>query len=169
MSSKYSRRNRCAQGGFLKVPKTILRNPNYLKLSAWATKLLFDIGEQYVGNNNGDLCATWVFMRDRGWKSKDTLSNAIQELRYYELIVQTQYGGLNKPSLYALPWFRVDKANKDTELRVGDRPKGWQTEKKFFKKVSTQRREQRKKKQARLAGQIATVTGAVRDPISLSK
>ena len=151
------------------MPKNVLRSPNYVKLSAWSTKLIYDLAEQYVGDNNGNLCATWVFMRDRGWKSKDTLNNAIHELRYYELIVQTQFGGLNTPSLYAFPWLKIDKAKKETGLRIGEKPKGWQTEKMLYSKVSTQKRNQRRKTQVRLSGQTATAIGAVSEKLKVVK
>jgi len=31
-----------------------------------------DLGRQYNGKNNGDLCATWSMMAKRGWSSRST-------------------------------------------------------------------------------------------------
>ena len=161
MTSRHRRRIKSNDGGFLKVPKEVLRNPNFLKLSAYGNKLLLDLGEQYLGKNNGDLCATWSFMRERGWKSKDTLNNALKECLYYGFIVQTQYGGLNRVSLYALSWFKVDRSSKESDYRVGDRPTDWHKTKRIYQKINTAKRRAREKKQVRLAGQSSTAAGTV--------
>lgn len=159
------RGKRCGEnGGFVKFPKQVLRNPNFVKLSAYSNKLLLDLSEQYIGTNNGDLCATWSIMRERGWRSKETLDRCLKELRYYELIVQTQIGGLNRPSLYALAWFRIDKASKDSGFRVTQRVTGWQQEKRLFRKLNTEKRLARKKTQVRLSGQSPTAIGGVSKP-----
>jgi hypothetical protein len=153
MSQSYSMaKGRGGNKGHLGLPKEIIEHENFTKLSAYGNK-------QYRGMNNGDLCATWVFMVKRGWKSKDTLNNALRELEYYGLIVQTQAGGLNKPSLYALSWNRIDKADKSSEWKVGDRPVNWKQTKRLFETPS--KRRNRKKTQVRQAGQSGTPNGAV--------
>ena len=152
-------KGRGGEKGYLGLPKEIIEHENFTKLSAYGNKLIIDLGQQYRGKNNGDLCATWVFMVERGWKSKDTLNNALRELEYYGLIVQTQAGGLNKPSLYALTWKRIDKADKNSEWKVGDRPRNWKQAKRLFETPSKKRN--RKKTQVRQAGQSGTPRGAV--------
>ena len=160
MSQSYTKaKGRGGETGYLGLPKQIIEHENFTKLSAYGNKLIIDLGQQYRGKNNGDLCATWVFMVKRGWKSKDTLNNTLRELEYYGLIVQTQAGGLNKPSLYALSWNRIDKADKSSEWKVGDRPGNWKQTKRLFETPS--KRRIRKKTQVRQAGQSGTPRGAV--------
>ncbi|WP_036313689.1 hypothetical protein [Methylophaga thiooxydans] len=91
-------------GTFLAIPHAILNAPLYPNLSAHAIKLLADIGAQYNGKNNGDLCATWSLMKKRGWKSPDTLNKARKELLESGLIKVTRAGGRHMASLYALTW-----------------------------------------------------------------
>lgn len=143
------------------MPKAVLRNPNFLLLTPYATKLLLDLGEQYIGTNNGDLCATWSLMRERGWKSKDTLNNTLKELVYYGFIAQTQYGGLNRPTLYALNWFKIDKAKAETGLKPGIRLNEWHHTKRKYRKPERAKRTELKKTQVRLAVQSSTPRGVV--------
>jgi hypothetical protein len=160
MKASYSSaKGRGGEKGHLGLPKVVIEHGNFTKLTPYGNKLLIDLGQQYRGKNNGDLCATWVFMVERGWKSKDTLNNALRELEYYGLIIQTQAGGLHKPSLYALSWNRVDKAEKGANWKVGDRPGTWKQTKKLF--VSPSKKRRRKKTQVRLTGQSGTAHGAV--------
>ena len=132
---------------------------NFIKLTPYAIKLLTDLGGQYRGFNNGDLCATWTFMRDRGWRSKDTLNNSLRELEYYGLIVQTRLGGLNRASLYAFSWRKIDKAEKISGWKIGDMPGTWKQVKRKF--VSPSKLRKKKKKQVRKTGQSSTPRGAV--------
>ena len=162
MSARRKTNKRVSDGGFVQLPKKVMRSPNFVKLTPYAVKLLIDLCEQYNGSNNGDLCATWSMMVLRGWKSKETLTNAIKELNHYELIVTTQYGGLGRPSLYAIAWFNIDKARAETGLYGLRRVNGWQQEKTLFIKTSSNKRRERKKKQVRLEGQSSTDNGAFR-------
>lgn len=74
-------------------------------LSPRAMKLLVDVGSQYNGYNNGDLCITRSVMTHRGWSSNDQLMKAKQELLDRNLIMQTKNGGLGiGPNLYAITW-----------------------------------------------------------------
>ena len=100
---------RADSGGYLKLPHAVLASPNYRMLSAHAVKLLCDLGSQFKGGNNGDLCATWSLMHARGWKSRDTLGKALAELLHYGMIEQTRQGGLHRCSLYALTWHVIDE------------------------------------------------------------
>jgi hypothetical protein len=160
VSGGYSKaKGRGGNKGHLGLPKEVIEHDNFMKLSPHGNKLLIDIGQQYLGKNNGDLCATWSFMVARGWKSRDTLNDALRELEYYGLIVQTQMGGLNRPSLYALGWNRIDKAHKDSEWTVGDRASNWKQSKRKFVTPSSKRK--RKKTQDRLACQSDTNSGTV--------
>ena len=82
---------------------------NYRMLSVHAVKLLCDLGSQFKGGNNGDLCATWSLMQVRGWKLRDTLGEALAELLHYGKIEQTRQGVLHRCSLYALTWHVIDE------------------------------------------------------------
>ncbi len=73
-------------------------------MSTRAVKLFLDVYCKYKGGNNGNLCATWSYLRtERGWKSKETLALALDELLHYGWLVVTRPGeALNKiPTLYA--------------------------------------------------------------------
>jgi len=152
---------RSAETRYLGIPYRILIHPNFARISPHAVKLLVDIGMQYMGANNGDLCATWSAMVKRGWRSKETLSDAIQELEAYGLIVLTQQGGRNKPNLYALSWLLVDKSKRPKFWKTNQIPGTWKAEVKNFIKPSAIRRAARKaqeakKKKVRSTGQVAT-------------
>lgn len=79
--------------------------------SAWGIRLIMNLVAQYRGNNNGDLCATWKFMKNRGWKSKDTLDRAKKELLDKKWIVITRKGGRKTPDLIALTFWGIDECN----------------------------------------------------------
>lgn len=156
-------KNRSEDKRFFGLPYRITKHPNFTLVSAQGVKLLVDIGRQYMGSNNGDLCATWSIMSKRGWKSKETLSDAVQELEHYGLIVMTQEGGRNKPNLYALAWRKIDKSKMPDYWKVGQIPGSWKNNAKKFIKPSTIRRDRKKK--VRNACQISTGNVAVLRPI----
>ena len=99
---------RAESGGYLALPHAVLASVNYRMLSAHAVKLLCDLGSQFKGSNNGDLCATWSLMHARGWKSRDTLGHALAELLHFGLIERTRQGGMHQCNLYALTWHAID-------------------------------------------------------------
>ena len=106
-AKRHKRKNKLV-GSFLMLPHAVLRSDNFKALSPKAVKLLLDIAVQYNGKNNGDLQATWRFMKPRGWKSRDTLSSGIRELLHYGFVEKTRQGYMNVCSLYALTWCRID-------------------------------------------------------------
>lgn len=147
MARSYSKtKSRRENKRFFGIPYEILCHPNFVRLSSQANKLLIDIGMQYYGSNNGDLCATWSIMRARGWKSKETLSDALRELEHFQLIVVTQVGGQNKPTLYALSWNVIHKTRRPKVWPSGKVPGTWKIEVKDFVKPSKIRRAARKDK-----------------------
>ena len=91
------------------IPLTLLGHPNFTRLSPHGCKLLLDLGRQYKGFNNGDLCATFSVMASRGWRSETTLREAIAECEHYGLIARSRQGGRNRCNLFALTWRRLDK------------------------------------------------------------
>ena len=131
---------------FLGLPHAVLDHANYIRLSNSAKALLNDIGRQYNGFNNGDLCLRFSLMKQRGWKSKETLSNARQELLHYRMIVPTQYGGLNKVSLYALTWHKIDKLTENKDgLKTGDLLSLWKDLQPAFERKACGKSQQQKK------------------------
>ncbi|UZW60272.1 hypothetical protein [Lysobacter enzymogenes] len=104
-------------GAAFVVPYTLLRHPNFTRLSAYAHKLLMDLACQYTGFNNGYLCAAWTLMRDAGWKSENTMRSALLELEHYQLVQRTRQGGRNRPNLHAFTWRRIDNI-RDRPLDV---------------------------------------------------
>lgn len=107
--SREKHKGRKDSGTFLRVPTAVLCSPNFCGLSAKTKALILDIGARYTGFNNGDLAAPWSWMKKRGWRSKDTLHNALVEARSAGMIEQTRQGGLHGPSLYAFTWMPIDK------------------------------------------------------------
>lgn len=97
------------RGKFLMVPAEVLESPNFCGLSTKAKALVLDIGAKYNGHNNGDLAAPWSWMKQRGWRSKDTLQRAVHELLTAGMIELTRQGGMHGPNLYAFTWFAIDE------------------------------------------------------------
>ncbi len=110
---------------FVTIPTDVLESTAYLNLSSHARMLLLDILVQYRGNNNGDLCAAWSFMKPRGWRSQATLAKAKSELLDQALIAETRKGGRpNRASLYALTWFALDDCGPKLEMTASAFPRG---------------------------------------------
>ncbi|MEH6473614.1 MAG: hypothetical protein V7752_20510 [Halopseudomonas sp.] len=104
--------------GFFGVPAVVLNHADYIALSPKAVKLFNDIGAQYNGRNNGDLCASITPMMKRGWRSRDQLSKAIKELIARNWIIQTRQGGLNMgPNLYAITWQPIDECGGKLDVQ----------------------------------------------------
>lgn len=111
-------KGRSESGRFLRVPSAVLDSPNFCSLSTKAKALILDIGARFNGSNNGDLAAPWSWMKERGWKSKDTLSRALSELQHFGMIEQTRQGGLHGPSLYAFTWLPIDDCRGKLDVRA---------------------------------------------------
>lgn len=133
------------------IPVSLLRHPNFTRLSPYALKLIMDLARQYSGFNNGYLCASWALMKDAGWNSSHTLRKATLEAEHYKLIVRTQQGGLNKPNLHGFTWRRIDeRKEKHLEVRPTMTPSdAWKIEQSLFvmpaPKPRRKRREQARK------------------------
>jgi hypothetical protein len=95
------------------IPLTLLRHEKWACISAHCHKLIFDFGRQYSGFNNGYLLACWEHMRERGWRSKETLALAVAEAEHHKLIERTRTGGRNRPNRYALTWWPIDHRDDD--------------------------------------------------------
>ncbi len=107
---------------FHKLPLYVLNHPVFPTLSGSAVKLYLEFARQYNGFNNGHLTATIKRLGkhknsktgeviDRGWNSPSTLTKAKKELIEAGLIMETRYGGNNKPTKYALTYLKIDEGN----------------------------------------------------------
>lgn len=112
-------------GAFYTIPAAVLNGAAYLSLGSHARMLLFDLLAQYRGDNNGDLCAAYSLMKDRGWRSEHTLLGAKRELLEAGLIFETRKGARpSKASLYALTWYALDDCNGKLDIQPRAFPRG---------------------------------------------
>ena len=99
-------------GGFAGIPRIVMDSPDFQSLTGGGVKLLLELARQYTGKNNGDLTTAYSILKDRGFKSKDTITRAKDELLRLNLIVCTRSGMFTNPggrcALYALTWQPVD-------------------------------------------------------------
>lgn len=130
-------------------PKPVLRSPAYIAMSYPAKALLIDLRTQYNGHNNGNLHCAWSLMsRDRGWRSRETLYTALQELIHYGFLKCVRHGrpyktgGTPEPNLFALTWERVDR-NADN-LASAIPTNDWQQPHAQFKRKQRKRRKVQK-------------------------
>lgn len=104
--------------GHFHLPAALLEHDDMRQLSPRATKLLIDIGVQYNGYNNGDLCITRSVLIARGWSSNDQLMKAKRELLDRNLIMQTKLGGLGiGPSLFAFTWQPIQECGGKLDIK----------------------------------------------------
>jgi len=159
---KHNRRKetgRRESGSYLALPHAVLDSPALLNLRPAAVKLLLDIGAQFRGTNNGDLCAAWSLMKYRGWKSRQTLADALRELREFGLIQTTRQGGKHRASLYALTWHAIDYCDGKLDTGPTRAPSGlWRQPPQT---MPTVRLRPKKKSVTRPAGHIDTAGGAI--------
>ncbi len=129
-SKSWSRsKNRRASAPFLSLPSHILQSNEWAALTSFEVKVLVDLGAQYNGSNNGDLCAPWALMKTRGWRSPGTLSKALRGLLKAGFIELTRQGGLHQCSLYALTWRGIDECKGKHDAKVSAVPSNaWKRE-----------------------------------------
>lgn len=129
-------------GAAFVVPYTLLRHPNFVRLSGYGHKLLMDLARQYTGFNNGYLCTSWALMCEAGWNSENTVRAAMLELEHYRLIERTRQGGRHKANLHAFTWRRID-AKTDDPLDVSPTPKpsdAWKEDRPDFERTTGARK-----------------------------
>jgi hypothetical protein len=108
--------------GFLPLTLPALHSQALTSLSPHAGKLLFDLCSQWRLGHNGDLSAAWTTLQPRGWKSKETLQKALNELRASGLIVLTRQGGRHLCSLYGLGWLAIDGCGGKLDIAATSKP-----------------------------------------------
>ena len=135
VTNRLKAKGRRESGIFVPFPCSVLCHPNFTRLSAKAVKLLMDIVSQLRFRsggtcNNGDLTATWTILKERGWKSRDSLHLSLQELLYYGFIKLTRQGGRHLPSLYAVTWWAIDACGGKLDIPETRAPSNeWKTDK----------------------------------------
>jgi hypothetical protein len=77
---------------------------------------MIDLGSQYRGFNNGDLCLSWSVMEKYGWRSRSTLLKAKNELLAVNFIINTRQGGRNRASLFAITWKEIDECKVKLDI-----------------------------------------------------
>jgi hypothetical protein len=99
------------KASFAGIPRLVMECPDYTNLSSNAIRLLVELAYSYKGGNNGDLCPAWTLMKERGFRSKATLTRVIKELVAAEMIMLTRQGQFirNRAGLYALTWASIDE------------------------------------------------------------
>lgn len=158
MSSNSTPKGRRRTPPFVALQHRVLASPNFVALSPRAVKLLMDVCSQYRGTNNGDLCVTWSLMKKRGWRSKETLAAALDELLHFGWLVLSRQGGRHKPSLYAITWAKIDECRGKLDISATTvAPNDWQTEVEPF----TPKRKRKSKSLPRLSGQCTPPIGSI--------
>jgi hypothetical protein len=109
VKSRAQRSKRDDPGRFVSLPHTVLTSRALIELPAAAKALLLDMLTQYNGRNNGDICAAFKVMKQRGWRSEETLFRARKALEESELISVTRAGGRpNRATLYGFTFYALD-------------------------------------------------------------
>ena len=116
MMSRLKAKGRRETGQFAGIPKACMKHLNYIELSMPAKVLLWEFCYQYNGFNNGDLCAAFSVLKERGWRSKGTLARAIDELKKRQWVVVSRQGGKNQCSLYALTFQAIDECKGKIDI-----------------------------------------------------
>jgi len=80
-------KGRAEKSIYFGLPHNLINTWKYRSLSAHAVKLMIDLGSQYRGFNNGDLCLSWSVMEQYGWRSRSTLLKAKNELLTVALLL----------------------------------------------------------------------------------
>jgi len=92
------------------MPHAVLDSTAFKGLSYPAKALLFELIRQHnaVKGNNGHLHLSFTWLQKRGWKSRDVIQRARDELLKRGLLIQTRQGGLNiGASRYAVTWLKI--------------------------------------------------------------
>lgn len=112
---------------FLALPHALIHSKNFSSLGGNAVKLLVQIGGLHNGRNNGDISATFSDFQLKGWRSKETLNNALKKLIEKGFIFKTRQGRFPKTcSLYALTWKDLDDSEKyDSGVRQAFKRGAW--------------------------------------------
>lgn len=97
---------------YVALPHVVIDSPSYRLLKHPARALLIDIARQYTGSNNGRLVACAKYLKPLGWKSNDTVTRALVELKDAGLLIETRMGMRpNRAAWFALGWYSLDEVS----------------------------------------------------------
>jgi hypothetical protein len=117
MAKPYAKgKGRAETSIYFGLPHKLVNSRKYRSLSSHAVKLMIDLGSQYRGFNNGDLCLSWSVMVEYGWRSRSTLLKAKNELLNVGFIINTRQGGRNRASLFAITWKEIDECKGKLDI-----------------------------------------------------
>lgn len=121
--NKYQKRQKHKNRGngstFTMLRFDLMDSKNWMNAKPATKALVLELMRCHNGNNNGDLAATFQRLKQRGWRSQNTLNMAIKEAIHLNLIVKTRQGGLhNTPCLYALTWEPIKPCNGKVDLET---------------------------------------------------
>ena len=110
MSKSYKRSKDKRDGDrYVALPHVVIDSPSFRALGYAARALLIDISRQYTGSNNGRLVACTRYLKPLGWKSHDTVSRALAEIKDAGLLIETRMGMRpNRAAWFALGWYALD-------------------------------------------------------------
>lgn len=105
---KQKRPVEAVSGLYSAIPHAVMDGNSFMGASYPAKALLFELMRQHSGNNNGHLHLSFGWLKRRGWKSRDVIQRARDELIEHGLLIQTRQGGLNiGASRYAVTWLKI--------------------------------------------------------------
>jgi hypothetical protein len=97
---------------YIALPHVVIDSPSYRALGHPSCALLIDIARQYTGTNNGKLVACAKYLKPMGWKSNDTVTRALAELKEHKLLIETRMGMRpNRAAWFALGWYSLDSVD----------------------------------------------------------
>lgn len=128
-------RSRTTTHPYAAIQHRVIDSPAYADLTFSARSLLFQLARQLTKDNNGNLQATFSYMRRYGF-SENTLSRAIKELIAHGMIYRSRSGGYQQGAAqYAVTWLPIK--NRKGLFLDGFKPcawRDWQQEKLATKK-----------------------------------
>lgn len=118
---------------FVGIPDYVFRSEEFGRLNGWDLKLLIELAGSYNGFNNGNLSCAYSQLKERGWRSNGTLSDARRRLLSAGWIVTTRHGGKHRCSLFAITWAAIDACEgKGLEVKPETTASNlWQTAKRL--------------------------------------
>ncbi len=96
-------KGRNPKGRVYVVPHSLAKHPNWVRLSPHAKLLWLELGLEYNLLNNGWLACPYKYLlKERGFRSRSTISKCFDELLWYDFIEQTYPGSIKECARYAL-------------------------------------------------------------------
>jgi hypothetical protein len=106
---------------YVSVKSLVFETPAFRTLPSAALKLWFDLRTQFRGANNGNITAALSALRQRGWRSSDTLNKALWELLGRGLLRRTREGKPGPLRICALYAFTDLPTSRDDRREIANR------------------------------------------------